>query len=1016
METNSRNGLITSWSASLFKVGLLALFAVFASAGQGLAWYTEFCISGEKYVSTTGPDGPFVRNSVSRANPATSPPSVYQRILTSIPGTNNVPAATVNIPVDYFGDQNKVFYKFVIKNCGIHDMYNVRLDDCIDQRSTGAAGFLDGTQRQCVADPRLVPESPPRIIATKMVPGQSVTVTSADFTLDPISSIDVCDKYGRSRTNGIVRNNLRVKAEGDFNKDGVGDTTYYSDDLNVVQCKEYTPAPAALGDRVWRDINGANGIQDCQDTNNNGIIGDAGDVGAECGTGIPGVTVNLVNCQNPASILRTTQTDARGFYLFDHLNPGQYCVQFDITTVPAGTCTTGLAQFTTQNVGSNDAVDSDANPNTGITPPVTLISGQTNRTVDAGVSCKACPVGVDKKCVVETAPTGAFVCSDAKPIDSLTMIWTGQGGIYIKAWKGTPGGTLLSMQGPIATGEKVTVTGMGGSPLDQTWEIFSGMPDPTGSNKVGQSIFHISCSDVDMNGPEDCGKLEGNAKTTGTSLINLWRFDGMSGSGQTLSCTPASTSRQDNCSFTTEPSPSCQSLRAKPKTLSFRYSGSDCSASRNSQAADKWFCSGVPGTSPTVSVVKDPGRISVSPTTPLRVGDIVTVSAIGSDMGSEIQLQVGGQSIKIHTSCSQPLAVGDVFGSLELVQFNGHGAGARVTYFYDVRNNGTMNIDITSLLDDQLGELLQQPAPLSAGGVLTVEKSAFISQTTTNQVTATARIAGTGTVCGQARDQLTVAVTQPTCDVAVLFDSLGDASAKFKVKNTSSTMATLDTFTLRFPASYGAIKEIKLDGTIFKSSSAVPAVGSGVTISRWTNPDISKRQLDPGETRTLEVLFTMKGSAGGWVGMTNLGGMTFKEGCQAAFPTLPPCQFGKPTALEFQYTGESCSASSNDQAADKWSCSGNPAGAQPVRVVMTKDAGLVAVTLKNDADGDGRIDVGDTFLLRRTDGREFAAETLFNIVNGSTLQSLKIHTSCSQPLNIGDQFGSVILRSFQQKP
>jgi hypothetical protein len=39
-----------------------------------------------------------------------------------------------------------------------------------------------------------------------------------------------------------------------------------------------------------------------------------------------------------------------------------------------------------------------------------------------------------------------------------------------------------------------------------------------------------------MNGPEDCGKNQGNAKTTDPDFINDWRFEGMAGSGLTLDC------------------------------------------------------------------------------------------------------------------------------------------------------------------------------------------------------------------------------------------------------------------------------------------------------------------------------------------------------------------------------------------------------------------------------------------------------------------------------------------------
>jgi hypothetical protein len=67
------------------------------------------------------------------------------------------------------------------------------------------------------------------------------------------------------------------------------------------------------------------------------------------------------------------------------------------------------------------------------------------------------------------------------------------------------------------------------------WEVF----ESATLNKIGDSSFHLSCSDIDMNGVEDCGKLEGNNKSNSASLINQWIFEGMSGNGKTLDCTPA---------------------------------------------------------------------------------------------------------------------------------------------------------------------------------------------------------------------------------------------------------------------------------------------------------------------------------------------------------------------------------------------------------------------------------------------------------------------------------------------
>jgi uncharacterized repeat protein (TIGR01451 family) len=200
------------------------------------------CISGEKYVSVNGPGGPFVRNSVTSNNPNTG---AANPLIASVPGANDVPAASVNIPTGFFGG-TKVFYQFVITNCGNVDLYNVRLDDCIDVRSVGASGFLTGGvgaagEANC-EQPRMIPASPQRIVAPKLSPGQAVTVTSASFPSDYISSVDICGTYGSKRTNGIVRNDSQVEADADLNGDGIGETFVNFDDLNLVQC---APQPSA---------------------------------------------------------------------------------------------------------------------------------------------------------------------------------------------------------------------------------------------------------------------------------------------------------------------------------------------------------------------------------------------------------------------------------------------------------------------------------------------------------------------------------------------------------------------------------------------------------------------------------------------------------------------------------------------------------------------------------------------------------------------------------------------------
>jgi len=121
-------------------------------------------------------------------------------------------------------------------------------------------------------------------------------------------------------------------------------------DLEMVE-----PQPAAIGDYVWIDQN-KDGIQD------------------EGEPGMPDVTVHLMDCYG--QILATTTTDADGLYLFSDLMPGDYNIRFVLPEAYV---------FTMQDQGGDDAMDSDADPSTGLTVCTTLESGETDLTWDAGL-------------------------------------------------------------------------------------------------------------------------------------------------------------------------------------------------------------------------------------------------------------------------------------------------------------------------------------------------------------------------------------------------------------------------------------------------------------------------------------------------------------------------------------------------------------------------------------------------------------------------------------------------------
>jgi hypothetical protein len=126
-------------------------------------------------------------------------------------------------------------------------------------------------------------------------------------------------------------------------------------------------------------------------------------------------------------------------------------------------------------------------------------------------------------------------------------------------------------------------------------------------------------------------------------------------------------------------------------------------------------------------------------------------------------------------------------------------------------------------------------------------------------------------------------------------------------------------------------------------------------------------------------------------------------------PELPgSCADGKPKTLVFEYTGDDCSASNNPQDG-KAKCDGALSGHQPVSVEYTgKDTDKISVD-----PGDESINIGDLLIIDAHGRDRLHANTKLEISQGGALlQKLEIHTSCSQPIAEGDQFGSLILRQF----
>ncbi len=147
---------------------------------------------------------------------------------------------------------------------------------------------------------------------------------------------------------------------------------------------------------------------------------------------------------------------------------------------------------------------------------------------------------------------------------------------------------------------------------------------------------------------------------------------------------------------------------------------------------------------------------------------------------------------------------------------------------------------------------------------------------------------------------------------------------------------------------------------------------------------------------------------------TVMAGASVKGGALCPIPPPPDgscdyCSTGlKPRALTLTYTGQSCAATSHSQDPAKVQCAGDPAGADLVHITVLGG--------KDKVYFDGVVPLNGSFTLDAANGGEprLHADTNVTILDGAgnVLQTIRFHTSCSQPLMEGDQFGSLQLTGF----
>ena len=349
------------------------------------------------------------------------------------------------------------------------------------------------------------------------------------------------------------------------------------------------------------------------------------------------------------------------------------------------------------------------------------------------------------------------------------------------------GDGIVDYAGVLLTGE---VRGFGyedsGGPTDSfdfLFEVTGGVlaSDPPSPYPLKSCIMvEVTSENSDFEG-RFTTSFGGDAKgTLGDSVIDC-------AEGHNEQC-PLSVEK--NC-LVTIPSSSGDDCEGKVIRMTLEYTGDSCDTMSNDQDPKKVNCKDykeLDGSEVRIVVGDMNGKKKFADGT-AELGGKILVDAANAGRRhlkstTHIKILKGKklvQRIKFHTSCSQPLNVGDQFGSVKVVALETTKGGlavltdppvpsqncvvpfpgADVRYFYKITNNSAEeDIYITSVVDNKLDlDSSPIPSPLTRGATVELTADAFVSELTTNG----------GTVVG------TVGAGGPTCqDVASSTVSVGD--------------------------------------------------------------------------------------------------------------------------------------------------------------------------------------------------------------------------------------------------
>ncbi len=561
---------------------------------------------------------------------------------------------------------------------------------------------------------------------------------------------------------------------------------------------------AQLEGLVWHDAN-ADGVADAGEP------------------GVAGISLYLVYDDDDEDSAVTATTDASGRYQFNYLCEGDYIAVVDEATLPEGL-----------SLLLEEAGDDDDDGDLGGWE--VEIEDETSHTDPVDIPLRGCPLRVEASCSVASLATELYTCE--KPINTLSLTWNGEQTIRVVAHLGNADSPVIAEHENVVQGQTITVQGYDDAPDDVIWEIF----DADTGELLGESKFRLACDDDEMNGVEDCGLPQGDGRDNKSYRVNDWQLAGMVDDSGLLDCgQPAASSTCEiqgawaNCD-----------IIDKPRWLTFVYTGGGCEASNNDQR-DKFECSGTVAGSDSVTVTTEDGDNYT-----VGKGEAFTIAKDGSDTDILLSAGTSTNEMRIHTSCSRSLEVGDVFGDLTLVAINGIGLGSFVDYDYKVSNRSDF-AQLAQAREAPRRTLANPGISVDAMSDKTVSGTTYVMTDTTSAILATGE-EWTGAGCGGA-DYVPIIVTPPSpCEISGSGLHMHDKEIRWTLVNGGNVAGVVDSVTVTWPDHVtDKLKEIKLDGDKFFDADTY---GGHAEIDRGElTADQGHRKIPRNESRLLKVIF-----------------------------------------------------------------------------------------------------------------------------------------------------------------